>query len=799
MIEPKSPVGETPDTYLLQKSLMNKTIKEQIHSYNATLVPATIKPPFEISGQEPVVPTAPPTTNNNAFRRTHLKIQQDALDDNTSGHQDIGQFLQLVKGTKHLSIEHSLEKSYDSNYINNEKIENNINDSTQKNKEIDDTQTSLIGPNVTSEKKNDDEIQIFKSLLEQEKNKNSRLIEELELLREQKYINELNEEGIRQKITKGTKLSSNILSREELDKIEKEIKEQEIIIKGYQKENERLSLDIKEKEIKFKEKEQSLLQQNVKFNSELAQLKEEYNRKLNDNTKNTRGVFDKQWEQEKTNLIEQFNVKEKQYQEEILKLKYQAEENNFSKGDKLLNKKILILKEEFEEELYLKSQKILEMQDLLRKKDQIIHEKLITVENLNAEINYNNQRTQELERQLLDIKQANLNASNIRNNKEDLLQKNIKQLQEKVIHLEKEKSQVQTSNNETIQILQKERDNLKLENQKQNQSIKQKLNRIKELETTIETIRNTYRKKINTNPSPSSNGSNKNIKKNEQESNIEITDQHNSSQILDKNIVALHQEIYQVEFELKRKEALCTEQSKEIFELKNLLNSLEFKNEHYNKQQIQLQQQIEILENEKKKLQLALQSNEIEKSNATELMQVNHNKAMEQIRELKQLQNKEIQHVIDDQKKQLETLQSLQQVKQTQLTIQQDNIEKLERELEESRNKINKLKKKIKKLKTEQLPDIATEKDRNEYNRLSNLQKALESSQELLSQLKERNSLLEVELQHKNVRKEMVDQLQLDLKIALQENISLKERISLLQSQIDEIPKSVVMFQFSKI
>ncbi len=86
--------------------------------------------------------------------------------------------------------------------------------------------------------------------------------EELSIVKKENFMKDslLKEANLRGRVAAGGKLAAEIASKEDLDKIEKEIKEQESIIQGYQKENERLLQEVKATNKKMKDIENSMFQ-----------------------------------------------------------------------------------------------------------------------------------------------------------------------------------------------------------------------------------------------------------------------------------------------------------------------------------------------------------------------------------------------------------------------------------------------------------------------------------------------------------------------------------------------------------
>uniref|UniRef100_A0A8C5JJR8 Centrosomal protein of 162 kDa n=1 Tax=Junco hyemalis TaxID=40217 RepID=A0A8C5JJR8_JUNHY len=112
------------------------------------------------------------------------------------------------------------------------------------------------------------------------------------------------------------------ITEEKLAQIQKEIEDQEVIIQGYQQENERLYKQMKELQIQNKKNEERMFKENQCLKSELIQLREKIE-KINNQSRVTQ-VSEPARNQSFTELISELRVAQKEeakLQEEIRRLK----------------------------------------------------------------------------------------------------------------------------------------------------------------------------------------------------------------------------------------------------------------------------------------------------------------------------------------------------------------------------------------------------------------------------------------------------------------------------------------------
>lgn len=625
------------------------------------------------------------------------------------------------------------------------------------------------------------ELNLEKVNGESEKLKSKALQEEIANLKSLAVVIEKKQE---EAFTSNSSNSSDTISIEEYNKIKKECQEQEILIKGYQKENERLTEQIKMMNSKSKQSEDYYIQQNQKLTTDLVNLKEEFQRKLAEyNNRSVNGdiILKNQELQEYKTNIEQYKVRESELKEEIERIKKAKKELEGI----LLGKDV--------DQIYQESQLVDRLKNQLLEQEQN-HNK--EIESLNNKLKWFvenqqivtkreemitilQQNIRDLERQLKNntshksIKQDAKASSNIDNEK--IMQQRVQQLEK----LCQERDQVEETR---LRAIRQEHEQVKLEFEKKIQQLEsqkkiQQNSRIKELEAQVEAQRNLYRKKFEVASSSLANKQNKvDSKRNEDTLHVGNND--------------LQIKIDTLEEQLNKNLEIINKQKETISKLSTpIITSPEYC--LLENQKVELEKQLWKMQEENHSLQGKLKATELFKENmqdsTTQLFKQWQTDIVDKMRQIKTIQGREIQTIVDEYQSELDSLKRLQTIKDSNQTEHVNLLNKLQQELASSHATIRHLESKIAKYKVLKQQLTENKHADNNNNRFQSLHKALASSQSLVSELSEKVNVLEIELQHSQVRKELSQQLQSELKLVVQENIGLNQKVDLLQKQLENV------------
>lgn len=580
----------------------------------------------------------------------------------------------------------------------------------------------------------------------------------------------------RERINPGASIASEIVGKEDLEKIHRNIQEQENLLRGYQKENERLAREAKEATSLLHEVENRSQAEIHRLKLEITNSKEHYEKKQQElNSKS--GLAEmasklKRLELENQEITRLHDVKEQELHAELEKLRRQKKEleSKVIAGVELTqleqeNTQINQLYNQIDSLKRSHMSEVTQLRETVRNNEQLlVHKEKV-----------NNEQDRTIEQLKLSIDERG---------------REVQQLQRKL----KEKEDAEKQLESTVRFLRQEQEKIKQRYDKKISSVDNKSSfaaphKVKELEAQLEKTRNFYRNKIKLLEGRIG-------KQEDQPIKGSLLDKHNcrdnwvqteADMLILESVAKKEQEITMLKVSLSRKESKIKELQKEFQELQQQLSVIS-QMQVPNNLLIQQQQQSSQLQEQVQQLTSKLQASEATlismQNTTTELLQQAHISTMEKIKQIQSLQQKELET----------TMESYNQMKQqnhelrSTIAQQNDTIVQVQQQLHSSNSKVVKLTEKIHEL--ESKPVLPTD----EKTRILHLQRALESSNALISQLKERISLLEMEVDHNSVRKDITQQLQYDLKETIEENKLLINKIQLLEKQIAEAPKPPVCY-----
>ncbi len=814
-VVPSTPVGETPDAILKLQSEAMQSMSDlspgsQPISPIVEHIPTVTPDHIDTTAKKPIVPQNPaipkPATH---YTRSQLKPSKpttvipahEAKDDDEEEQQNLNQFIQMIKSSS--------------------KQETSLNDTG--------TVADLHKTVEELQKRLEYETKLKESLqkeLEQQKLQERKMKEQLETeinaLKSQNFIiqSKLQETAsYRDRIVHGGQIIE-IASKDELTKIQREILEQESLISGYQKENERLVQEAKDATMKLKEAEALLFKETQKLKLELSQLHEEHNKKVQEVKAKAMAseavTRVKQLEEEIQQIKEHAQTKDQELKEEIEQLRHAKRilEGKTAGVDvtqlqidtatsKQLQLQIEKMKEDHQQEKRSWLQKIeffTQNQELLQEKEKLIQEQATKIHALSEQLakaksvlpSQENKRIKELERQLqnfaLQDRNPNSLSSLIRATKEENII--IRQQQDKLNMLEKEKLEKEAEHEASIRSLRQEYEKTKVAYEKKIEQMTQQAkshhpppntSRIKELEAQIEETRNFYRKKMKqleaqvkqkTKGLPPS-------------APTESTVDPDMPQILKQKqdeIVALQEQLAVTEHKLRDHVARVHDLERELSKRASQQAPAPLPASHTEELLDKHARLLEEIASLKAKLTASETARSTVQQETIDILRHSHVEYLEKIKQMKSMQGKELQDIIQNYQRDIDKYKNLQDLRNA-TSLQQDHlIIKLQKDVEDANSKVAKLQ--LKKATLKEKLHLFEPSMNNEKQRIQHLQKALESSQSLIAQLKEKVSLLELELEHAHTSTELTHQLQIDIKTALHDNLELSEKVKLLDQQL---------------
>lgn len=606
--------------------------------------------------------------------------------------------------------------------------------------------------------------------LQETKAKANEFQDELTNIKKDKFVAQLHENysHYRQRITHGGKLIDEIASKEDLERIEKEIKEQELLLAGFQRENEKLVEEAKEAQKKRKETEQMMFQENQKLKQEVILLRDECHQKtleLKAKTTDVQRIFnlEKELEVEKENQV--------RLREEISQLKKQK--TSPGKDN---------LQEEMEKQMQRASQEH-------KREVMALQSRMREWEGTGKALQISQRRIVELEGQLEQLgtsEKTNALSSQRETKRVKELEARIREieslLQSKTEESERWKAKVKMLETSGVRTPRQQKETSDFHVEKIRNQFTQK---IKDLETKLRDAE----AKLQNRPVVSGN-----VKKNK------VTLKESSSDSLkirelQEALAKKEEELFllQQDFQSKTTDSSRIEiHSREVKEHHERYVRLQ---EQYDKllqdkrspnqlgrELESLKRRMETLQSENSQLQMKLEtSEEIRKElqdKANEMLLQTHQDSLEKIRQIKSLQGKEMQSILKEYQSRMDNFRT-----QT-FSFNNEPILALQKELQEAHAKITKQKERIRNLKSFGKNTNGVQ----ERQRVEGLQKALDNSQYVVGQLRQKIHLLEIEKENQEMQREMIDDLSSRLRMASDEASSLREKIRLLEIQVQESP-----------